>query len=133
MPSTFNHNMIHTNPPPNIVTSRPPIPTIPTNPLQYNLSSTNMHTSKNYGSSLGHHTPAVTSNNTIQHNNVSVPPSSSIRTNPFFIPVSQIPTNTDILQRNTPYSNYHITYITAYSAINYSLKSYLYTLFCFYL
>ena len=39
--------MIHTNPPPNIVNSRtlsiPPLQTIPTNPLQYNLSSTITH------------------------------------------------------------------------------------------
>ena len=39
--------MIHTNPHPNIVNSsslyRPPLQTIPTNPLQYNLSGTNTH------------------------------------------------------------------------------------------
>ena len=39
--------MIHTNPSPNIVTSRtlsrPPLQTVPNNPLQYNLCSTNTH------------------------------------------------------------------------------------------
>ena len=106
--------MIHTNPPPKIVTSgtlsRPPIPTIPTNPLQYTLSSTNMHTTQNSVSSSVHFTQVVTSNTTIQHNNVPVSPRSSIRTNPFFIPVSQIPTSTNNLQTNTLHSNYHITH-----------------------
>ena len=45
--TTFSINMIHTNTPPIIVNSRtlyrPPLQTIPTNPLQYNLSSTNTH------------------------------------------------------------------------------------------
>ena len=43
--------MIHTNPPPNIVNSRtlsrPPLQTIPNNPSQYNLSSTNLSISIN--------------------------------------------------------------------------------------
>ena len=41
IPTTFNINMLHSRPSPNIVTSRtiyrPPIPTVPTNPLQYNF------------------------------------------------------------------------------------------------
>ena len=59
--------MIHTSP--NIVTSRtpsrPPIQTIPTNQLQYNLSSTNTpntHNTQHSIFSLQHDTQTVTSN-----------------------------------------------------------------------
>ena len=69
-----------------------------------------MHTTQNSISSSVHHTQAVTSSNTIQQNNISVSTSSSIRTNPFFMPVSQIPTNTNNIQTNTSYSSYHITH-----------------------
>ena len=59
-PTTFNKNMIHTNSPPNIATtrtlSRTPIPTIPSNLLHYNLSSTNMHTTQNSVYPLVHNT-----------------------------------------------------------------------------
>ena len=45
--TTFNFTMLQTNPRPNIVTSRtlsrPPKQTIPTNSLQYILSSRNTH------------------------------------------------------------------------------------------
>ena len=65
-PTTFNINIIHTSPPHNIVTSRtlsrPPIQKIPTNPLQYNLSSTNIHKPQHSIYSPEHNTQTVTSN-----------------------------------------------------------------------
>ena len=74
--------MIHTNRPLNIVNSRtisrPPLQTIPTNPLQYNLSSTNTHNTQHSIRSLEHKTQ--TSNNSIQYHNVPVPTTSSITT-----------------------------------------------------
>ena len=102
IPSIFNINMIHTNPFLNIVTSRtlsiPPLQTILNNPLQYNLSSTNTHNTQHSIHSLEHYTQINTSNNSVQHQNVPIPSSSSIRTNPYFTPTSQIPTNTNNLQ-----------------------------------
>ena len=56
--------MIHRNP--------PPLRIIPTNPLQYNLSSTKTHNTKHSIYSLEHNTQTVTSNNSIQHHNVPV-------------------------------------------------------------
>ena len=106
--------MIHTNPHPNIVNSRtlsrPPLQTIPTNPLQYYLSSTKRHTIQLSISSLEHNTQTTTSNNSIQHQNIPVPPTSAIGTNSYFTPISQILTNTNNLQTNTSHSNYHITH-----------------------
>ena len=106
--------MIHTNPPPNIVKSRTlsrlPLQTIPTDRLQYDLSSTNTHNTQNSINSLEHDTQTVTSNNFIQHHKVPVPSTSSIRTNPYFTRISQLPTNTNNLQTNTSHSNYHITH-----------------------
>ena len=109
--------MIHTNPPPNIVSSRtlsrPPLQTIPTNPLQYTLSSTNTHNTQHSVYSLEHNTQTVFSNNAFSqalHHNVPVPSTSSIRTKPYFTPISQIPTKTNNLQTNTSHSNYHITH-----------------------
>ena len=113
IPTTFNFNMLHTNPPPNIVTPRtlstPSIPTILTNPLQCNLSSTNIRTTQHSVYPLVHNTQAVTSITIVQNNSVAVPSCSSIRTNPFVTPITQIPTNTIKLQTNTSYSNYHTT------------------------
>ena len=77
IPTTFTINMIHTNPPPNIVIfrtlSRPPLQTIPTNPLQYNVSSTNTHNTQHSICSLEQNTKSVFSNNSVQHHNVPVP------------------------------------------------------------
>ena len=106
--------MIHTNPPPNIVISRtlsiPPLQTIPTNPLQCNLSSTNTHNTQHSIHSLEQTAQIITSNNSIQHHNVPIPSSSSIRANPYLTPTSQIPTNTNNLQTNTSHSDFHITH-----------------------
>ena len=58
IPTTFNINMIHTNPPPKTVNSRtlsrPPLQTFPTNPLQNNLSSTITHNTQHNIYSLEH-------------------------------------------------------------------------------
>ena len=101
--------MIHTNPPPDIINSRtlsrPPLQTIPTNTLQYNLSSTNTHTTQHSISSLQHNSQPTTSSIYIQHQNIPAPSTSSIRT--YFSPISQIPTNTNNLQTKTSLSNYH--------------------------
>ena len=113
-PTIFNNNTIHTNPPPNLVNSRTlsrhPLQTIPTNPLEYNLSSTNTHNTQHSIHSLDHNAQLITSNNSIQHHNVPVSSSSSIKTNPYFTPTTQFPTNTINLQTNTSHSNYHITH-----------------------
>ena len=113
-PTTFNIYMIHTNPHPKFVNSRtpsrPPLQTIPTNPLQYNLSSTNTNKTHNSIHSLEQYTQTTTSSNYIQYQNIPVPSTSSFRTNPYFTPTSQIPTNTNNLQTNTSHSNYHITH-----------------------
>ena len=50
------------------------------------------------------------SNTSVQHYNVQMPSSSSIRTNSYFTPTSQIPTNTNSLQTHTSHSNFHITH-----------------------
>ena len=69
--------MIHTNPPPFIVNSRtlsrPPLQTIPTNPLTYNLSSTNTHKTQHSIYSSEHNTQTATLRNSIQHQNIPVP------------------------------------------------------------
>ena len=97
--------MIHTNPLPNIVTSRtlsrPPLQTIPNNPLQYNLSSTNTHNTQHSIHSLERNAQMNTSKNSVQHHNVPIPSSFSIRTNPYFTPTLQTPTNTNNLQTHT--------------------------------
>ena len=59
--------------------------------------------------SLEHNTQTTSSSNSIHHN-IPVPLTSSIRTNPNFTPISQIPTNTNNLQTNTSHSNYHRTH-----------------------
>ena len=63
----FNINMMHTNPPPSIVTSRtlsrPPLQIILNNPLQYNLSSTNTHNTQHTIHSLEQNAQIKTSNN----------------------------------------------------------------------
>ena len=120
--------MIHTSPPPNIVNSRTlsrsPLQTIPTNPLQYNSSSTNTHTTQHSIQFLELVTQTVISNNFIQHHNVPVPPT-SIKTNPYFTPISQIPTNTYNLQTNTSHSNYHITHPYAQPSTTISNPTYI--------
>ena len=114
IPTTVNINMIRTNPPPNIANSRtlsrPQLQTIPTNPSQYNLSSTNTHTTLLSISSIQHNSQTTTSSNSIQHQNIPAPLTSSVRTNPYFTAISHFPTNTDILQTNTSHSIYHITH-----------------------
>ena len=121
--------MMHTNPPPDIVNSRtlsrPPLQTIPTNPLQYNLSSTNTHNTQHSILSLEHKTQTVTSNTSKQHQNVPVPSTSSIRTNPYFTPMSHIPTNTNNFQTNTSHSNYHITHPFTQSSTTISNPTYI--------
>ena len=104
--------MIHTNIPPNIVNSRmlsrPPLQTIPTNSLQYNLSSTNIHTTQHSITSLEHNSQTTTSSNSKQYQNIPVPSTSSVRTNPYFTPKLQNPTNTNNIQTQTSHSNYHV-------------------------
>ena len=120
--------MIHTNPPHNIVNSRthssPQLQTLPTNPLQSKLSSTNTHNTQHSILSLEHNTQTVTSNNPTQHH-VPVPPTSSIRTNPYFTPISQIPTNTNNSQTKTLHSNYHITHPYAQPSTTISNPTYI--------
>ena len=127
-PTTFNINIIHTSPPHNIVTSRtlsrPPIQKIPTNPLQYNLSNTDIHKPQHSIYSPEHNTQTVTSNSSVQHHNVSVLSSSSIKLNQYFTPISQIPTNTNNLQTNTSHSNYHITQPFAQPSVSISNPTY---------
>ena len=78
--------MIHTSPPPNFVNSRtlsrPPLQRIPIIPLQYNLSSTNTHTTQHSISSSQHNTQTTTSSNSIQYQKIPAPSTASIRTNP---------------------------------------------------
>ena len=94
IPTTFNNNMTHTNPHSNFVNSktlsRPSLQTIPTNPLQYNLSSTNTQNTQHSIHSREQNAQIINSNNSVQHHNVPIPSSSSIRTNPYFTPTSQI-------------------------------------------
>ena len=117
IPTKFNINMLHTKPPPKIDTSRtltrPSISLIPTNTIQCKLSSTNIHNTQHSVYPLVHNTQDVTSNTTIQNNNVAVPSGSSIRTNRFVTPKTQIPRNTNNLQTNTSHSNYHTTHPSA--------------------
>ena len=90
IPTIFNKNLIHTNLPPNIVNSRPALQTIPTNPLQYNLSSTNTHTTQHFKFFLQHNTQTTTSSSSIQYQNIAVPSTSSIITKPYFTPNHKI-------------------------------------------
>ena len=86
----------------------PPLQVIPNNPSQYNLSSTNTHNTQHSIRSLEQNSHISTSNNYVQHHNVPIPSSYSIRTNPYFTATSQIPTNTNNLQTHTSHSNFHI-------------------------
>ena len=127
--TTFNINMILTNPSPNTVTSRtlsrPPLQTIPNNPLQYNLSSTNTHNTQHSIHSLEHNAQINPSKTSVQHHNVPIPSSSSIRTNPFFTPTTQVPTNTNNLQTYTSHSNFHITHPYAQPSTTDSTPTYI--------
>ena len=89
--------MTHTNPATNIVKSRtisrPPLQTIPTKLLQYNLSSTNTHNTQNSVYSLEYNTQMITSNISIQHHNVPVlhqSPHDKIRTHDLTLEVNSI-------------------------------------------
>ena len=128
-PTTFNINMIHTNPPPNFglsgTLSRHSIQTSPTNPLQYNLSSTNTHRTQHSIYSLEHNSQTVTSNISAQQNKIPVPSSSSFRTNPCFTPFSQIPSNTKNLRNKTSHSNNHITHPYAQPSTTISNPAYM--------
>ena len=121
--------MIHTNPPPNFVTSRtlsrPPLQTIPNNPLQYILSSTNTHNTQHSIHSLEQNAQINPSNTSVQHHHVPIPSSFSVRTNPFFTPTSQIPTNTNNLQTHTSHSNFHITHPYAQPSTTVSNPTYI--------
>ena len=96
---TLNINTIQSNPPLNYTTSRhlsrPPLQTILTNPLSYNLTSTNpshtqqSQTSNNRPNSLKTFPSQYTSNTitpTLQTSQFQIPnpPSTTIRTNPHF-------------------------------------------------
>ena len=129
IPTTFNINMIHTNPSPNIVTSgtlsRPPLQTIPNNPLQYISSSTNTHNTQHSIHSLEQNAQINPSNTSFQHCNVPMPSCSSNKPNPYFTPTSQIPTN------KFP-NTFKLSYNTSLcSTIYYCFKSYIYQLFHF--
>ena len=67
----------------------------------------------------------ITSNNSVQHHIVPIPSNSSIGTNPYFTPTSQIPTNTNILQTNTSHSNFHITHPYAIPSTTVSNPTYI--------
>ena len=96
---SLNINTIHSNPPFNYTTSRhlsrPPLQTMLTNPLSYNLTSTNpsytqqSQTNNNRPNSLNTF-PSQQTSNTITHTlhtsqfQIQNPPSTTIRTNPHF-------------------------------------------------
>ena len=81
MTTTFNINLIHTNPSLNIVTSRtlprPPLQTIPYNPLQYKFYSTNTHNPHYFIQSPEQNAQINPSNTSDQHHNVPMPSTSS--------------------------------------------------------
>ena len=89
-------NTTHTNLTPNTVTSRtlsrPPIPTVATNPLHYFQTSLNTPTTQNSVYPSTHNTQTKTSAITLQNNNVSAPQGSSITANPYFTSITQVPT-----------------------------------------
>ena len=125
--TSLNINTIHSNPPFNYTTSRhfsrPPLQPILTNPLSYNLTSTNSShtqqslTNNNRPNSLITFPPPQTSNTitpTLQHSQFQRPnpPSTNIRTNPHFhntpttsfTNISNVPTYTvppSTISRNT--------------------------------
>ena len=133
IPTTFNIDMIHINPSTNFVTSRtlfrPPLQTIPNNPLQYNLFSTNTHNTQHAIHSLEQNAQINFSKTSVQDHNVPKPSSSFIRTNPYFTPTSQIPTNTNTnnLQTHTSHSNFHITHSYAQPSTTVSNPTYINT------
>ena len=120
---------MRTNPPPNSVISRtlsrPPLQRIPTIPIQYNLFSANTHNTQHSIHSLELYTQTVTSNNSIHHHIIPVLSSSSIGTNPYLTPISQIPTNTNNLPTNTSHSNYLITHPYAGTSTTISNPAYI--------
>ena len=104
--STLNINTIHSNPPSNYTTarhlSRPPLQPILTDPLSYNLTSTNpSHTQQsqiNYNThnqlntlSSQHTSNTIPPTLQTSHFQISNPPSTTIRTNPHFPNTSTIP------------------------------------------
>ena len=102
----LNINTIHSNPPLQYTTSRhfsrPPLQPILTNPLSYNLTSTNSShtqqssTNNNIINSLNNVPTSQTSNtlpSTLQNSQFQIPnpPSTTIRTNPYFHNTSTTP------------------------------------------
>ena len=115
--STLNINTIHSNPLFNYTTSRhlsrPPLQTILTNPLSYNLTSTNpshtqhSQTNNNRPNSLNTFPSQHTSNTitpTLQTSQFQIqnPPSTTIRTNPHFHNTST--TSFTIISNNPTYN-----------------------------
>ena len=143
---TLNINTIHSNPPSNYTTarhlSRPPLQPILTDPLSYNLTSTNpshtqqSHINYNTHNQLNTLSSQHTSNTispTLQtsHFQISNPPSTTIRTNPHFPNTSTIP-STNISNHptynTTPPSTMshntmsHPTYINSSTSISEPIK-----------
>ena len=113
-----NINTIHSNPPFNYTTSRhlsrPPLQPILTNPLSYNLTSTNSShiqqssTNNNQPNSLNTFPPPQMSNNitpTLQNSQFQIPnpPTTNIRTNPHFhkTPTTSFTTISNVPTYNT--------------------------------
>ena len=143
---TLNINTIHSNPLSNYTTarhlSRPPLQPILTDPLSYNLTSTNpSHTQQsqiNYNThnqlnTLSSQHTSNTIHPTLQtsHFQISNPPSTTIRTNPHFYNTSTIP-STNISNHptynTTPPSTMshntmsHPTYINSSTSISEPIK-----------
>ena len=142
---SLNINTIHSNPSLNYTTSRhlsrPPLQTILTNPLSYNLTSTNpSHTQQsqtnNRDNSLNTFPPQHMSNTitpTLQTSQFQLPnpPSTTIRTNPHFhhnpttsfTNISNNPTYNTTLTSTIPHSTLsHPTYINSSTSISEPIK-----------
>ena len=139
--TSLNINTIHSNPPFNYTTSRhlsrPPLQPILTNPLSYNVTSTNLShtqqssTNNNRPNSLNTFPPPQTSNTItpiIQNSQFQIPnpPSTNIRTNPHFhntpttsfTKISNVPTYTTVPPTTTSQSTIsQPTYINSSTSI----------------
>ena len=89
-------------------------------PIQYNLTSSNIHTTQKSEYHLVHNAQAVTSNTTIQNNNVALS-----GTTPLVTQIKQNPTNTRNIQTNISNSNYHTTHPSAQPLTTVSNPTYL--------
>ena len=138
-------NTIHSNPPFNYTTSRhlsrPPLQPILTNPLSYNLKSTNSsHTQQSQTNNNRHNSlntfPPQTSNTitpTLENSQLQIhnPPSTSIRTNPHFhntpttsfTNTSNVPTYNTVPLSIISHNNIsHPTYINSSTSISEPIK-----------